>query len=64
MVIVWHSHITKIDILSMKYSLEDNYNSQSSEDGLSCGTQKVSEEHAIVSADITIDKQRIVTGCI
>ena len=56
MAIVWHSHITKIDILSMKYSLEDNYNSQSSEDGLSCGTQKVSEEHAIVSADITIDK--------
>ena len=26
------------------------------EDGLSCGTQKVSKEHAIVSADITIDK--------
>ena len=26
------------------------------EDGLSCGTQKVSEENAIVSADITIDK--------
>ena len=26
------------------------------EDGLSCGTQKVSEEHAIISADITIDK--------
>ena len=26
------------------------------EDGLSCGTQKGSKEHAIVSADITIDK--------
>ena len=26
------------------------------EDGLSCGTQKVSKGHAIVSADITIDK--------
>ena len=26
------------------------------EDGLSCGTQKVSKEHAIVSADIKIDK--------
>ena len=26
------------------------------EDGLACGTQKVSKEHAIVSADITIDK--------
>ena len=26
------------------------------EDGLVCGTQKVSKEHAIVSADITIDK--------
>ena len=28
----------------------------SGEDGLSCGTQKVSKEHAIVSADIKIDK--------
>ena len=26
------------------------------EDGLACGTQKASKEHAIVSADITIDK--------
>ena len=26
------------------------------EDGLACGTQKISKEHAIVSADITIDK--------